>query len=127
MNHNIIPPFMMGLDGFEVDKFPKFLDHNPTVIHHSVLLLYPQLCLPLIINVVISYLPTSMTDSGEEVQLDQHRLKTNKPERNPHDASYIYQKINRVEYKGEVRAGSDIKAKIFGLNLDPVPEIQLND
>ena len=32
-----------------------------------------------------------------------------------------------VDYRGEVRNRNDKNEKTFGLNLDPLPDLQLND
>ena len=32
-----------------------------------------------------------------------------------------------VDYRGDVRNRNDKNEKIFGLNLDPLPDLQLND
>ena len=38
MKHNLISPFIMRLDGLEVNEQPKFMTRNPTTNHHSVYL-----------------------------------------------------------------------------------------
>ena len=128
MNNNLIPPFMMRLDGLEVDECPKFLEHNPIVRQHSTLLPYLQLHLHLCIKGIISYLHTRRPDKSEEWQLDKNCLMPDDtPEWKPHGPIYSYNKINMVEYRGEVSTRINSKANIFGLNLYTVPEMQLND
>ena len=117
---------MMMWDGLEVDQFPKFLDVNPTVRHHSILLPALQLRLPIVIKDIIYYLPTRSPDSIEEGWLDIYRLIPNTPYCNHHDQSYSSHESNMVYYRGGVRNRKNIKSKIFGLNLYPVPELQLN-
>ena len=73
MNHNLIHIFMMRLGGLEVYECPKFLDRNPTVRHHYILLPNLQLLLLLCINGIISYLPKRRPDAS-------HRLTHNTPE-----------------------------------------------
>ena len=65
VNQNIIIPFMMRLDGLEVDLCPKFLACNPTMRQNSILLPDLQLQLTTRINGIISYLYTRIQDAGE--------------------------------------------------------------
>ena len=37
MEHNLLPPIMMHLNGLLVDECPKFLCPNPTIETHSIL------------------------------------------------------------------------------------------
>ena len=127
MNHNTIPPFMMKLDGLEVEKCTNFLVHNPTVRHHYIFIPDLQLHTPLQIEGIISYLPTRRTDASEERKIYQNILTNDTPEWNPHEPSYSFKEINMVDDRGKVRTRNYRKAKIFGLNLDPVPDLQLND
>ena len=79
VNHNLIPPLIIRLDGLEVHDCPKLFYRNPKMSHHSIILPYLQLHLTLPIKGVISYLPTRMPDEGEEGKLDKHQLIPDKP------------------------------------------------
>ena len=100
MNHNLILTFMMRLAGLEVYECPKLFDWNPQVLHHSIFLPDQQLILPLCIKGILYYLNTRRPDGSKEVQFDQHLLKPNTPEWNPHGPSYIYQESKMVYYWG---------------------------
>ena len=80
MKHILIPPFMMRLDCLEVDKLPKIFSWNPTEWHHSILLPYLQLHIPLHTKGIISYLPTRRTDTFEGGQFEQNILTPYAPE-----------------------------------------------
>ena len=85
VNHNLIPIFMMIFDGLEVYQCPKFLDRNPTKIHHSILLPDIQIHLP-----IIFYLLKTRPDAEECGQFDQHSLPPDTPEwdtRNPRNST----------------------------------------
>ena len=36
MKHNLLSPFIMRLDGLEVNEQPKFMTRNPTTKNHSI-------------------------------------------------------------------------------------------
>ena len=42
MEHNLLPPIMMRLNGIIVDECPKFLSPNPTVDSHSIFFPYRE-------------------------------------------------------------------------------------
>jgi hypothetical protein len=58
MTVNLIPPFVMRLNGLQVNECPKFLSLHPDINDHSIYLPEDDLRLPLLLQGIISYLPT---------------------------------------------------------------------
>ena len=65
MDINFIPPFMLRLDGLEVNECPKFLAKKPGLEHHSVFFPRDEIRLPFKIKGIISYLSTRPPDTSE--------------------------------------------------------------
>lgn len=67
MEHNLLPPIMMRLNGIMVDECPKFLSPNPTVDSHSIFFPIEKVRFPLELNGTTSFIPTRRPKGLQEV------------------------------------------------------------
>ena len=58
MEHNLLPPIMMRLNGLRVDDCPKFLCPNPTIGTNSIIFPTETTQLPLALHGTTSYIST---------------------------------------------------------------------
>ena len=58
MEHNLLPPIMMRLNGLLLDECPKFLCPNPTIENHSIFFPTENNRLPLDLHGKTSYIST---------------------------------------------------------------------
>ena len=118
MENNLIPPFLMRLNGLIVDECPKFLANQPTLNNHSITFPEQSIQLPFMMDGTISYLPTRKPDD-KELQTCQHlHLTPDMPDWNPHTEIYKDQEDSMLDYKGDLRARqqSDAQAYISSVN-----------
>ena len=58
MEHNLLPPIMMRLNGLLLDECPKFLFPNPAIETHSIFFPTKNTQLPLDLHGTTSYIST---------------------------------------------------------------------
>ena len=56
---------MMQLVGIEVDECPKFLSKKPSISNHSIYFQEVDLCIPLKLNGIISFIQCRMPPEDE--------------------------------------------------------------
>ena len=104
MEHNLLPPIMMRLNGLLVDEFPKFLCPNPTIENHSIFFPTENTRLPLALHDTNSYIstrrPKLMSEVNEHIKLV---LTSEKPDWDPSSPIYAQQEIALTNWKGEIR------------------------
>ena len=84
MEHNLIPPMMMRLNGLLVDECPKFLCPNPTIDTHSIFFPIDKIRFPLDLYGTTSYISTRRTKSLIEVNRNVNLTLTSEhPEWDP--------------------------------------------
>ena len=115
MEVNLVPPMMLRLAGLNVDKYPKFLARNPTEENYSIFFPGFNLRFLLMIEGIISYIPTRRRTSNELVENEVNYLimTSNLPNWNSHSSIFRDQKHGIVDYKGIIK-----KDKIYGRNLE---------
>ena len=86
MEVNIIPSMMLRLAELNLDECPKFVARNPTGENHSIFFPNFNLRFPLMIEGIISYIPTRRPTSKELVENEANYLimTPNLPNWNPH-------------------------------------------
>ena len=107
MEVNLIPPIIMRIAGLEVDECPKFLSKNPTESNHSIFFPDEDLRIPLLIEGIISYIPTrkpSLEEYNERAG-DYLLLTPNLPDWNPHSDVYKDQEYGMLDYNGNIKQG----------------------
>ena len=67
MEHNILSPIMMRLNGLLVDECPKFLCPNPAIETNYIFFPTENTQLPLALHVTTSYISTRRTKGMSEV------------------------------------------------------------
>ena len=89
MDHNIMPPIMIRLNGLMVDEFPKLLCQNPTIETHYIFFPTESTQLPLALHGTTSYIstirPKGTSDVNEHTNLV---LTSEKPDCDPSSPSY---------------------------------------
>ena len=94
MDHNLLSPMQMRLNGVTVQECPRFLDTHLNEHSHSIKVPGPDgdvLNIPLRIHGVTSYFPTRKPSQEEFETGDRFELTTETPEWDPHDPTYAQQ------------------------------------
>ena len=104
MEHNILPPIMMRLNGLLVDELPNFLCPNPTIETHSIFFPTENNLLPLALNGTNSYIsariPNVMSEVNEHINLV---LTSYKPYWDPSSPIHDKQESERENWNREIR------------------------
>mmetsp|Transcript_17771 Transcript_17771/g.25095 ORF Transcript_17771/g.25095 Transcript_17771/m.25095 type:complete len:183 (-) Transcript_17771:1338-1886(-) len=104
MDACLIHPFMMRLAGMIVDECPKFLARKPTIENHSIYFPNVDLCIPLRLDGVISYVPCRSLYDGELESNDGIlELTPNVHEWNLRDEEYAIQEDNMIDFGGNIK------------------------
>ena len=92
MEHNLLPPIMMGLNGLLVDESPNFLCPNPTIETHSIFFPTKNTRLPLSLHGTDLYIskrrPKGMSEINEHTNLV---LTSENPDLDPSSSIYAQQ------------------------------------
>jgi hypothetical protein len=103
MSINLIPPFLMRLNGLDVNECPKIMAKHPNENHHSIYFHDVDLRIPLLLDKTTSYIPTRVPLDED---LNEHTtyldLTPDTDEWNPHDTSYGNQEAAMLDYHGDV-------------------------
>ena len=67
MEHNLLPPIMMRLNGLLVDECPKLLCPNPTIETHYIYFPTENTLSPLSLHGTTAYIPTRRIKGMSEV------------------------------------------------------------
>ena len=102
MEVNLIPPFIMRLNGIEVNECPKFMSTNPSLSDHSIYFPEDNLRLPLQLRGIVSYIPTRAPDEDDMYRHLHYHLSPQRPTWDPHDPSFANQESSMVTYDGEL-------------------------
>ena len=104
MEHNLLPPIMMRLNGILVDEFLKFLCPNPTIETHSIFFPTENTRLPLALHGSTSYISTRRPKGMSEVNEHTNLVLTSyNPDWDPRSPIYSQQEISMTNWKGEIR------------------------
>ena len=121
MEHNLLPPIMMRLNGIMVDECPKFLSHNPTIDSHSIFFPIKKARFPLDLHGTTSYIPTRRPKGLQEVnQYHNLTLTSEHPEWDPSSPIFSQQERAMTNWKGEIKTRSKPDRKILSVNT-PLP------
>ena len=103
IGYHLIAPFIIILAGVEGNKQPKFMNQQPTTKHHSVFFPNDNICLPLSIKGILSYLPTRKPILAEYNKIEtQLELTPPFTEWNPHKPSYGISENCMLDYDGNI-------------------------
>ena len=103
MSSNLIPPFLMRLNGIDVNERPKFMARVPEEHHHSIYFPEHDLRIHLYFDKTTSYLPTrTPTDDDLNDNAAFLDLTPDTEEWNPHDKSYGYQEKSMLDFRGDI-------------------------
>ena len=107
---SLIPPFMMRLQGLEVNECPKFLAKNPTVAHHSIYFPEEEIRIPLNLDRTISYIPVRMP-TNQELENPTKVLEITPviDTWDPHSLSYQEQEEAMTDFRGEIKERTERK------------------
>ena len=104
MEHNLLPPIMMRPNGILVDEFLKFLCPNPTIETHSIFFPTENTRLPIAFHGISLYIsarsPKVMSEVNEHINIV---LTSENPGWGPSSPIYSQQKIEMINWKGEIR------------------------
>ena len=114
MENNLIPPFIMREAGIMVNDTPKIHIENPGVDNHSIWFPDRKIRIPLSLNGIFSYFPTSKPTNEDIEQCDPSNILHLSPEGrwNPYDSTYATNENNMVDYERNMIEEKDI---IFGI------------
>jgi hypothetical protein len=103
MDHNLIPPFQMRVNGVVINECPKFLSPQPTDETYSLFFPSDDIRLPLSIIGSTSFLHTRKPTRYEYENEQQLELSGEAPEWNPHSVDFAAQEENMVDNYGLIR------------------------
>jgi len=105
MKVNLTPPIMMRMAGLHVNECPKFLAiGEPSEEHHSIYFPDEELRIPLLLEKVVSYIPTRRPDDGDMLGYlpTALHLTPDVDDWDPNDPSWANQKSATIDWKGEI-------------------------
>jgi len=106
MKSNLIPPFMMRLNGIEVNECPKFLSSNPSEKGHTIYIYIPdgQLHIHLFLDGTISFFNTRKPTKDELMYMDEYfDLTPPSEDWNPFDESFSSQEEAMMDDSCDIR------------------------
>ena len=106
MENNLIPPFILGEAGLQVNERAKIHTDDPTADDHSIIFPTMNFRIPLQLFGVFSYFSTSKpTENDMLAGYDVHVMT---PERwNPHSDAYEQNEANTVDREGNIKQPKD--------------------
>ena len=102
MEVNLIPPFVMRLNGIDVNECPKFMSTHPSISDHSIYFPAQNVRIPLQLQGIVSYFPTRIPDEEDMYKYLHYHLTPSKPTWNPHDSSYATQESSMITFNGDI-------------------------
>ena len=102
MENNLIPPFIMREAGIVVNDVPKIHVEDPQVEHHSLYFKKENVRIPLSLNGVFSYFPTSKPTEEDLEQCENILLLTPNGPWNPHCDAYAHNEESMVDFEGNM-------------------------
>ena len=104
MEHNILPPIIMLLNGILVDECPKFLCPNPTIETHFIFFPTENNRLPLALHGTTLYISTRRPKGMSEVHEHINLVVTSyNPVWDPSSPIYVQQESEMTNWKVEIR------------------------
>ena len=101
MNNHLIPPFIMREAGIKVFDTPKIQLDDPGVSDHSIEFPDTNFRIPLSLNGMFSYLPTTKPTPQMLEDCDEVYVLT--PSRwNPHDEAYAHNEAQMLDWQGNM-------------------------
>ena len=121
MEHNLIPPIMMRLNGILVDECPKFLCPSPTIDNHSIYFPVDKVRFPLDLHGTTSYIPTRRPRGLLEVNGHPNLTLTSEhPEWDPSSSIFSQQEEAMTNWKGEIKNRSKPNRQVLAVQV-PTP------
>ena len=103
MTNNLIPPFLMRLNGLDVNECPKIMVKHPDESHHSIYFPDVDLRIPLQLDKTTSFIQTRMpTDEDISGEIERLDLTPDTEEWDPHDESYGDQERAMLDFHGNI-------------------------
>jgi hypothetical protein len=103
MDHNLIPPFQMRVNGVMINECPKFPSPRPTDETHSLYFPSDDISLPLSVIGSTSFLHTRKPTHYKYENKQQLELTGEAPEWNLHSVDFAAQEENMVDDYGLIR------------------------
>ena len=103
MKVNLIPPFLMRLNGIVIDECPKFLAIEPDDNTHSITVKDENIRIPLNLIGIVSYFPSRKPERSEMIHDQMIDLTPRYEDWDPHDKTYRDQEENMVDFEGKIR------------------------
>jgi len=101
MIYNLISPFLMRLNGLDVNECPKIMAKHPDESHYSIHFPDVELRIPLQLDKTTSYIQTRMPmDEDISNQMERLDLAPDAEEWNSHDNSYGDQERAMMDFHG---------------------------
>ena len=121
MEHNLLPPIIMRLNGILVDKCPKFLCPKPTIETHSIFFPIEDTRFPLSIHSTTSYIstrrPRGMAEVNEHINLI---LISEHPDWDPSSPIYVQQEDAMKNWNGDIRTRKKLNREVLSVK-SPLP------
>ena len=120
MEHDLLPPIMMRLNGLLVDECPNFLCPNPTIENHSIFFPTENTGLTLDLHGPTSYISTIMPKVMSEVNEDN-------PDWDPSSSIYDQQESATTNWKGEIRTRKKPNLEVLSVKVPLPPRPKTNN
>ena len=118
MEHNLIPPIMMRLNGLHVDECPKFLSPHPSIDNHCIASHEDNVRIPLSLYGSVSYFK-SRKPTRREVENEFNLVLTvDSPEWDPHSDSYARQEESMTDFRGHMTEHQSPSRSIYALQKE---------
>mmetsp|Transcript_26699 Transcript_26699/g.37842 ORF Transcript_26699/g.37842 Transcript_26699/m.37842 type:complete len:775 (+) Transcript_26699:4067-6391(+) len=122
MEHNLIPPFMMREAGVQVSSTPKIQISDPSVDDHAILFKETKFRIPLLLEGVFSYFPTSKPSESDLMASKDVYILT--PEHwDPHSPSYAANEESMLDWEGNLVESKFRKTEIPLIEIPDEGEI----
>ena len=108
MKVNLIPPFLMRLNGIKIDECPKFLATDPNDNTHSIFMEEYDIRIPLNLIGIISYFPSRKPERSEITNDQMIDLTPRYDDWDPHDKTYRDQEDSMVDFEGKIRPNKQL-------------------
>ena len=121
MKNNLIPPFAVREAGVQVHEIPKIQVDTPTVSDHSVYFPETDFRIPLSLQGIFSYFPTSKP-TGEMMNGSEDIYVMTPSRWNPHSEAYAANEENMIDWEGNMIEKKD-RVQILLSDIEDDPAI----
>jgi hypothetical protein len=102
MENNLIPPFVMREAGLVVNDTPKIHISDPSVSDHSIYCAEEDLRIPLQLDGIFSFFPTTLPTPDDIQNCDNVIILTPEYNWNPHSDVYSWNEGNMLDWEGNM-------------------------